>query len=46
VQGESVTSPLTGYTSSLWNGTADGGFIPDVFVDTGTFQPTAANCLD
>lgn len=45
-QGDSVTSPLTGYTSSLWNGTMDGGFIPDVYVDTGTVQPTMPNCLD
>jgi hypothetical protein len=44
VLGESVTSPLTGKTSSLWNGTTDGGFIPDVLVDTGTDQPTMPNC--
>lgn len=46
VQGDSVTSPLTGFTSSLWNGTMDGGFIPDVYVDTGTTQPTMPNCMD
>jgi len=44
VLGEAVTSPLTGMTSSLWNGTTDGGFIPDVLVDTGTDQPTMPNC--
>ncbi|WP_166616906.1 hypothetical protein [Kineococcus vitellinus] len=42
--GESVTSPLTGLTSSLWNFTTDGGFVPDVLVDTGTEQPTMPNC--
>lgn len=45
VQGETMTSPVTGATSSLWNGTTDGGFVPDVLVDTGTDQPTAPNCL-
>lgn len=45
-QGESVTSPVTGYTSSLWNFTTDGGFIPDVAVATGTDQPTMPNCLE
>jgi hypothetical protein len=43
-EGESVTSPVTGNTSSLWDGTTDGGFLPDVLVDTGTDQPTAPNC--
>jgi len=43
-EGDSVTSPVTGGTSSLWDGTTDGGFIPDVLVDTGTDQPTAPNC--
>ena len=44
-QGESVTSPVTGISSSLWNFTTDGGFVPDVMVETGTDQPTAPNCL-
>lgn len=43
VQGEVVTSPVTDYSSSLWNGTPY-GFIPDVNVDTGTFQATMPNC--
>jgi hypothetical protein len=45
VQGEAATSPVTGFSSSLWNYTTDGGFIPDVMVDTGTFQPTMPNCV-
>lgn len=43
-QGEAVTSPTTGVTSSLWNGTSDGGFLPDVLVDTGTDQAVMPTC--
>lgn len=43
-QGESITSPITGLTSSLWNYTSDGGFVPDVMIDTGTAQATMPNC--
>jgi hypothetical protein len=42
---EDVNSLVTGLSSSLWNYTTDAGFIPDVMVDTGTFQPTMPNCL-
>jgi hypothetical protein len=44
-QGETVTSPVTGYTSSLWNYTTDGGFLPDAIVDTGTDQATMPSCV-
>ena len=44
IQGESVFSSITGQTSSLWDGTPLGGFIPDVFVITETNQPTMPNC--
>jgi hypothetical protein len=44
VQGETVTSPVTGYSSSLWNYTTDGGFLPDAVVDTGTNQATMPSC--
>jgi hypothetical protein len=51
MQGESVTSEINGYTSSLWNGVSIGntstvGFVPDVYVDTNTTQPTMPNCKD
>ena len=51
MQGESVTSEINGYSSSLWNGVSvDGtdmvGFVPDVYVDTRTYQPTMPNCQD
>jgi hypothetical protein len=44
-QGDAVTSPLTGYTSSLWNYTTDGGFLPDAVVDTGTNQAMMPSCV-
>jgi hypothetical protein len=46
-QGDVMTNPDTGDSSSLWDGTSDGthtGFIPDVFVDTGTGQATMNSC--
>ena len=51
MQGESVTSEINGYTSSLWNGVSIGGgdtvgFVPDVYVGTPTYQPTMPNCED
>jgi hypothetical protein len=47
VQGEAVTSELTGVTSSLWNGVDAGGvlgFVPDVYVETGTYQAVMPSC--
>jgi LasA protease len=43
-RGESVSSPLTGRSSDLWNYTTLGGFIPDVVVDTGTDMPVKPEC--
>lgn len=46
-QGDVVTNQDTGQSSSLWDGTSDGtntGFVPDVFVDTGTNQARAESC--
>jgi hypothetical protein len=42
-QGDVVTNEDTGQSSSLWDGTSE-GFIPDVYVDTGTDQATMTNC--
>ena len=42
-QGDVVTNPDSGQSSSLWDGTND-GFIPDVYVDTGTDQATMSSC--
>ena len=42
-QGDVVTRDDTGQSSSLWDGTSE-GYIPDVFVDTGTDQATMTNC--
>jgi hypothetical protein len=42
-QGDVVTNDDTGQSSSLWDGTSE-GFIPDVFVDTGTDQATMTSC--
>ena len=42
-QGDVVTNSDSGQTSSLWDGTSD-GFIPDVYVDTGTNQATMGSC--
>jgi hypothetical protein len=42
-QGDVVTNDDTGQSSSLWDSTSE-GFIPDVFVDTGTDQATMTNC--
>jgi hypothetical protein len=48
MQGDSVSSDINGVASSLWDGvTTDGatvGFIPDVYLDTSTDQPTMPNC--
>jgi hypothetical protein len=51
MQGESVSSGINGYTSSLWDGVSVGtgntvGFVPDVYVGTPTYQPTMPNCQD
>ncbi|MDT7710470.1 MAG: hypothetical protein QOG20_6077 [Pseudonocardiales bacterium] len=48
-QGDPTTSQLTGVTSSLWDGTTDSsgafaGFIPDVYVNTPTYQATMPDC--
>ena len=42
-QGEVATNTDTGQSSSLWDGTTD-GYVPDVFVDTGTNQATMGSC--
>ena len=44
MQGPPMTSAVTGKTSSLWDGTSTGYFIPDVVVFTGTDQPVAPSC--
>jgi hypothetical protein len=48
-QGASVTRS-DGVTSSLWDGVSIGegvgGFVPDVYVYTGTEQPVMPNCAD
>ncbi|RBQ19992.1 hypothetical protein DP939_09150 [Spongiactinospora rosea] len=41
-QGDTVVGN-NGQTSSLWNG-INGGFVPDVFIYTGTDQATMPNC--
>ncbi len=42
-QGDVMTNPDTGFSSSLWDDTSD-GFIPDAYVDTGTNQATMPSC--
>ena len=42
-QGDVVTNPDTGQSSSLWDSTSE-GFVPDVYVDTGTTQATMGSC--
>jgi len=42
-QGDVVTNPDTGESSSLWDSTSE-GFVPDVYVDTGTTQATMGSC--
>lgn len=42
-QGDVVTNPGNGESSSLWDSTSE-GFVPDVYVDTGTNQPTMGSC--
>jgi hypothetical protein len=42
-QGDVVENQDTGQSSSLWDGTSE-GYIPDVYVDTGTDQATMTNC--
>ena len=42
-QGDVVTNPDNGESSSLWDSTSE-GFVPDVYVDTGTIQPTMGSC--
>jgi hypothetical protein len=42
-QGAVETNQDTGQSSSLWDGTSE-GYIPDIYVDTGTNQATMTNC--
>jgi hypothetical protein len=42
-QGNVVTNSGTGQSSSLWDRTSD-GYIPDVYVYTGTNQSTMGSC--
>jgi hypothetical protein len=42
-QGDVVTNADSGQSSSLWDGTSE-GFIPDVYVYTGTDQATMGSC--
>ena len=42
-QGDVMTNPDTGFSSSLWDDTSD-GYIPDAYVDTGTNQATMPSC--
>ena len=42
-EGDVVTNPNNGQSSSLWDSTSE-GFVPDVYVDTGTNQPTMGSC--
>ena len=42
-EGDVVTNPATGQSSSLWDSTSE-GFVPDVYVNTGTNQPTMSSC--
>ena len=42
-EGDVITNPDTGQSSSLWDSTSE-GFVPDVYVDTGTNQPTMGSC--
>jgi hypothetical protein len=42
-QGDVVTNSDSGQSSSLWDGTSE-GFIPDVYVYTGTDQATMGSC--
>jgi hypothetical protein len=42
-EGDVVTNPDTRQSSSLWDSTSE-GFVPDVYVDTGTNQPTMGSC--
>jgi hypothetical protein len=42
-QGDVEVNQDTGQSSSLWDGTSE-GYIPDVYVDTGTNQATMTNC--
>lgn len=43
VTGERVQNVETGSVSDLWNG-VDGGFVPDVMLNTGTSEPTMPPC--
>lgn len=42
-EGDVVTNSDNGQISSLWDSTSE-GFVPDVYVDTGTTQPTMGSC--
>ena len=42
-QGDVVTNADTGQSSSLWDGTSE-GYVPDVYVDTGSNQATMGSC--
>jgi hypothetical protein len=43
VEGDVVTNPVNGQSSSLWDSTSE-GYVPDVYVSTGTNQPTMGSC--
>ena len=43
VTGETVRNLDTGIESDLWN-RVDGGYVPDVMIDTGTTEPTMPPC--
>ena len=42
-EGDVVTNTDNGQSSSLWDSTSE-GFVPDVYVDTETNQPTMGSC--
>jgi hypothetical protein len=42
-EGDVVRNPHTSTSSSLWDSTSE-GFVPDVYVNTGTNQPTMSSC--
>jgi molecular chaperone DnaK (HSP70) len=41
--GDPVQNNVTGQVSTLWNG-IDGGYVPDVMLNTGTTEPTMPPC--
>jgi LasA protease len=44
-RGEVVEFPEAGATSDLWDYTGQ-GYVPDVFIDTGTNEPVRPSCPD